>query len=165
MKYEIERRFLMQNDNWRHLGVAGELFRQGFLSTVRERVVRVRVVGERATLTIKGIAQQQSFTRAEFEYTIPLDDGNYLLEQLCETPLIEKRRYTIPIGALVWEIDEFFGDNQGLILAEVELQQEQQEIGSLPDWVGREITYDARYSNASLVHHPWGRWSPEERNL
>ncbi|MBF0124661.1 MAG: CYTH domain-containing protein [Magnetococcales bacterium] len=163
MKYEIERRFLVQHDGWRRDCANGRLFRQGFLSTVKERVVRVRVVAEQATLTIKGVVQQ-GFTRPEFEYPIPLDDACYLLEHLCQPPLIEKRRYTMAVGKLLWEIDEFFGDNLGLIVAEVELHQEGQDITPLPDWLGREVTHDARYCNANLVHHPWGKWSQSEQD-
>jgi adenylate cyclase len=155
MGQEIERRFLVCGDGWR-VPECGKRFRQGFLSTAPERVVRVRIVNDRATLTIKGKAQ--GAMRPEFEYPIPLEDAAYLLESMCERPLIDKTRYTLPIGGLVWEVDEFYAENQGLIIAEVELASTEQSIDPRPAWVGTEITHDGRYSNASLVRLPYCQW-------
>ncbi|MBF0307947.1 MAG: CYTH domain-containing protein [Magnetococcales bacterium] len=154
MAKEIERKFLVRGEAWRHLGEVSE-YRQGFLSTVRERVVRVRIAGDKGTLTIKGVTR--GVTRSEFEYPIPLEDARILLQEICERPLIEKKRHRIPQGELVWEVDEFFGENEGLILAEVELRDEHQEV-TLPDWVGREVSDDPRYFNANLVANPFKNW-------
>jgi CYTH domain-containing protein len=118
--------------------------------------VRVRIVGDRGFLTIKGPTEGNS--RAEFEYPIPLEDARTLLDNLCDPPLIEKIRYQIKVGGLVWEIDEFSGENQGLIVAEVELTDENQAI-ALPDWVGREVSDDPRYFNVNLVRNPYCNWS------
>jgi adenylate cyclase len=106
-------------------------------------------------VTIKG--KTVGASRQEFEYTIPLDDATAMLESLCLRPLIEKTRYRLPYAGLTWEIDEFSGENQGLIIAEVELADEHQRI-QLPDWVGDEVTDDARYVNANLVMHPFSQW-------
>jgi CYTH domain-containing protein len=153
MGIEIERKFLVVGDAWRDLGTASE-FRQGYLSTAKERTVRVRVAGGEGTLTIKGITV--GATRAEFEYPIPLEDAAALLD-LCERPIIEKTRYVIETGGLTWEVDEFAGDNVGLVVAEVELADEGQEF-VLPDWVGDEVTDDPRYFNANLIAHPYREW-------
>ncbi|MBF0341762.1 MAG: CYTH domain-containing protein [Magnetococcales bacterium] len=154
MGTEIERRFLVKGDGWRGLG-QGVDFQQGFLSTVKERVVRVRIAGEKATLTIKGVSE--GYSRLEFEYAIPKADAQVLLNTLCERPWIEKTRHRIPVGELVWEVDEFRGANQGLIMAEVELLDENQFV-ELPAWVGREVSTDPRFFNANLVHSPFSLW-------
>ncbi|MBF0180856.1 MAG: CYTH domain-containing protein [Magnetococcales bacterium] len=154
MGMEIERRFLVRGDAWRSLG-AGTEYRQGFLSTVKERVVRVRIAGDRATLTVKGVAVD--LARPEFEYPIPIEDARILLDTLCERPLIEKTRYRIDHGGLTWEVDEFRGENQGLIVAEVELNDARQAV-DLPPWVGQEVSEDSRYFNSNLVRVPFSRW-------
>lgn len=151
MATEIERKFLVQGDEWRSLGV-GVIYRQGYVANINGRTVRVRVVGEQGYLTIKGPTIGKS--RAEFEYKIPVEDAQELLETLCDRPLIEKTRYKINIGDLIWEVDEFWGENQGLILAEVELQTEDQNI-NIPDWIGKEVTSDPRYYNVNLVKNPY----------
>jgi CYTH domain-containing protein len=150
MATEIERKFLVQGDEWRSLGV-GVIYRQGYVANINGRTVRVRVVGEQGYLTIKGPTIGKS--RAEFEYKIPVEDAQELLETLCDRPLIEKTRYKINIGDLIWEVDEFWGENQGLILAEVELETEDQNI-NIPDWIGKEVTSDPRYYNVNLVKNP-----------
>lgn len=154
MGQEIERKFLVEGDAWRALA-EGTRYRQGYLSTVKERTVRVRTIGDKAYLTIKGITQ--GIARAEFEYEIPLADANALLDDLCERPLIEKDRYKILHGGLTWEVDEFFGENAGLVLAEVELEAEDQVV-ELPDWVGQEVSDDPRYYNANLIASPYRTW-------
>ncbi|MGD9547141.1 MAG: CYTH domain-containing protein [Candidatus Krumholzibacteriia bacterium] len=153
MGLEIERKYLVRGDAWRR-GAVGVPFRQGYLSTVRERVVRVRTMGNRAALTVKGATR--GATRLEFEYAIPVADANELLD-LCEQPLIEKTRYHIPHGGLVWEVDVFHGVNEGLIIAECELEAEDQAVAT-PEWVGDEVTGDPRYANASLVARPYTTW-------
>ena len=154
MPKEIERKFLVTGDGWRAKG-AGKRYRQGYLSTVKERTVRVRTVDDKGFITVKGISVGAA--RSEYEYEIPAPDANEMLDRLCERPLIEKTRYRIPMAGVVWEIDEFAGENRGLIVAEVELESEEQQV-SLPDWIGREVTDDPRYFNANLVAHPFTRW-------
>jgi adenylate cyclase len=154
MGTEIERKFLLCSDVWRK-GATGTMYRQGYLNSAKERTVRIRTVGDQAFLTIKGITV--GATRAEYEYPIPFDECNAMLDTLAEKPLIEKKRYKIKRGDLTWEIDEFFGDNKGLIVAEVELQSESQAFDK-PDWVGDEVGGDPRYFNSNLIKHPYTRW-------
>lgn len=153
MGIEIERKFLVIGDGWRQ--GEGTRYSQGYLSRDAQRTVRVRIAGERAFLTVKGISQ--GATRSEFEYAIPTPDARQLL-QLADGPVIEKvRRIVVHEGAR-WEVDEFFGDNAGLVVAELELESEDQPFAR-PDWLGREVTNDPRYYNSSLVAHPFKDWS------
>jgi adenylate cyclase len=154
MAQEIERKFLLKSDSWR-AGAQGTMYRQGYLNSVKERTVRIRTVDDKAFLTIKGVTV--GATRAEYEYPIPVADCNAMLDTLAEKPLIEKKRYKIRRGDLTWEIDEFFGENKGLIVAEVELESEDQAFEK-PDWVGEEVTGDPRYFNANLIRHPYSKW-------
>ncbi len=154
MGKEIERKFLVKDNTWRGQD-SGKRYRQGYLSTVKERTVRVRTAGDKAYLTIKGITVGAS--RNEYEYEIPVADANEMLNQLCERPLIEKTRYRIQHDGLVWEVDEFEAENRGLITAEVELKDEHQSV-TLPAWVGEEVTGDPRYFNANLVAKPFTTW-------
>ena len=153
MGKEIERKFLVASDEWRSLAKATR-YRQGYLSSTKERVVRVRTIDDNGFLTIKGITQ--GLTRLEFEYDIPAKDAASLLD-LCEKPLIEKTRSRISIEELVWEVDEFFGDNAGLIVAEVELEDEGQTFEK-PSWIGAEVSGDPRYFNSNLIKHPFTKW-------
>ena len=154
MAQEVERKFLVKNNSWPRSG-GGTHYRQGYLSTVKERTVRVRTAGSRGFITVKGI--NVGATRSEYEYEIPLADANEMLDRLCERPLIEKTRYRVPFGRLIWEVDVFDGENRGLITAEVELKSEDQAV-SIPEWVGQEVTGDTRYFNANLVAHPFSKW-------
>ena len=154
MSKEIERKFLVKGNAWRTLA-QGVLYRQGYLSSAKERTVRVRTAGEKGFLTVKGITN--GVTRSEFEYEIPFADADEMLSGLAEKPLIEKRRFKIPAGSLVWEIDEFLGENAGLIVAEIELPDEDAPFGR-PDWLGREVSNDPRYFNSNLVRHPFSQW-------
>lgn len=154
MAKEIERKFLVKADSWRPPD-GGMRYRQGYLSTVKERTVRVRTAGSKGYITVKGITV--GATRSEYEYEIPPADANEMLDRLCERPLIEKTRYRIACEGLVWEVDVFEGDNRGLITAEVELKSEDQPV-SIPPWVGDEVTRDPRYFNANLVAHPFTTW-------
>lgn len=154
MGIEIERKFLVKGDAWK-ADAAGVLYRQGYLSTDKARTVRVRIAGERAFLTVKGLAA--GLARAEFEYDIPLADAAEMLDQLCLKPLIEKRRYMVAYRGLSWEIDEFLGANLGLVVAEVELDRADQAI-DLPDWIGQDVSEDARYFNSSLIARPFSSW-------
>ena len=153
MAEEIERKFLLRNDAWRK--GPGRNFRQGYLSTSTGCTVRVRAAGQRAWLTVKG--ETHGATRVEFEYAIPVAYAEHMLDKLCLRPLIVKRRYEIEYGGLTWEVDEFFGDNAGLVLAEVELEREDQSL-DLPPWIGKEVTGDPRYYNANLVKYPYREW-------
>jgi CYTH domain-containing protein len=152
MGKEIERKYLIKGDTWRTQ--EGTKYRQGYLNSVKERVVRVRTIDDKGFLTIKGITVGAS--RLEFEYSVPTEDANQLLE-LCEKPLIEKNRYRIEYEGMVWEVDEFFGENSGLIVAEVELKSEEQEFAK-PEWLGEEVTGDPRYFNSNLIKHPFTQW-------
>lgn len=154
MGKEIERKFLVKDDTWRGQAES-KRYRQGYLSTVKERTVRVRTAGDKGFITVKGITV--GATRSEYEYEIPLADANEMLDRLCERPLVEKTRYRIPHDGAVWEVDEFEGDNRGLITAEVELKDEHQWV-TLPGWIGQEVTGDPRYYNANLVAKPYTTW-------
>ena len=154
MPKEIERKFLLKNDAWRQ-GASGTRYRQGYLSTEKQRTVRIRTVGEQGYLTIKG--ESVGAARSEYEYSIPFDHANEMLDQLCLRPIIEKTRYKIPLGGLTWEVDEFEGENAGLIVAEVELENEDQ-APQMPQWIGEEVTDDPRYYNANLIANPYSRW-------
>jgi adenylate cyclase len=154
MGKEIERKFLVRSEAWRSLA-KGTSYRQGYLNSAKERTVRIRTIGDKAFLTIKGLTV--GATRSEYEYEIPLADCNAMLDALAEKPIIEKKRYKVPREGLTWEIDEFFGENDGLIVAEVELKSETQ-IFEKPEWVGEEVTADPRYFNSNLIKHPYSKW-------
>ncbi|MDZ7753626.1 MAG: CYTH domain-containing protein [Gammaproteobacteria bacterium] len=153
MSKEIERKFLVIEDSWRTN--EGIPYRQGYLSTDRHRTVRVRIAGSDAWLTVKGITR--GATRAEYEYPIPVDDAREMLDTLCHQPLVEKTRYRVDFGGLTWEVDEFEGANAGLVVAEVELEREDQPF-ERPPWLGQEVTHDPKYFNANLVEKPYTRW-------
>jgi CYTH domain-containing protein len=154
MAKEIERKFLVTGDAYR--SADSQVLRQGYLNRDKHRTVRVRTKGPHGFLTIKGITV--GATRDEFEYAIPLADANQMLDCMCERPLIEKRRYVFSYQGKKWEIDEFEGENAGLVIAEVELSDER-ELFDKPEWVGQEVTHDTRYLNANLVEHPYCRWT------
>jgi adenylate cyclase len=155
MGVEIERKFLLQGDAWRSLGQP-VLMRQGYLSLDPARTVRVRIEGASGTITIKG--KNSGATRGEWEYPIPVADAAELLDQLCQRPLIEKTRRRIKHGNHTWEVDEFLGENAGLVVAEIELASEDEAFDK-PDWIGAEVTGDARYYNSSLIRAPYSTWN------
>ncbi len=154
MGTEIEKKFLMADNSWQGLAV-GKAYSQGYLNSDKGRTVRVRIIGERGILTIKG--PNDGGARPEYEYDIPLIDAKEMLARLCHKPLIEKTRYCIPFGGFIWEVDEFKGENEGLLIAEIELAYVGQEF-SRPAWIGREVTGDTRYYNANLVKNPYNQW-------
>jgi adenylate cyclase len=158
MGREIERKFLVRDPSWREQVRPGSRLRQGYLCGDRKRSVRIRTDGEKATLTIKG--ETHGASREEFEYRIPPEDARLMLERLCQGALIEKTRYRVPQGELEWEIDVFEGENDGLVVAEIELQSEDQSFDK-PAWLGSEVTSDPRYYNANLVRHPYKDWAEE----
>lgn len=152
---EIERKFLVGNEGWRSGVASSRRLVQFYLSRNGPSSVRVRIDGgRRAQLTIKTAASGTS--RAEFEYEIPLADAEDMIA-LAEGAVIAKMRHIVPYRGLTWEVDEFHGDNEGLVVAEVELEREDQ-IPELPPWLGREVTDDRRYYNASLALQPFNRW-------
>jgi adenylate cyclase len=155
MAAEIERKFLVGNDAWRASAEPVEI-RQGYLSDDPERIVRVRIAGDRAWLTVKG--RSSGASRCEYEVEIPETDAREMLDRLCLRPILEKRRSRIPHAGLVWEVDEFLGENAGLIVAEVELASETQPV-ALPPWIAGEVTGDPRYYNSNLLKNPYSRWS------
>jgi adenylate cyclase len=149
---EIERKFRVTGDAWRN--DSGVLYRQGYLNRDKLRTVRIRIAGSAAFLTIKG--KSTGATRAEFEYPVPMDDAQALLA-LCDGPLIEKTRYIVLHAGHRWEVDEFAGDNAGLVVAELELSAED-EAFERPAWLGPEVTQDARYFNSNLATQPFCTW-------
>jgi len=158
MGIEIERKFLVVDTTpWRDSAPATKLW-QGYLSTVPERTVRVRIKGDRAMITVKG--KTEGATRAEFEYDIPVADANEMMG-LCEQPTIEKTRYKVEHGGYTWDVDIFHGVNEGLLLAEVELESEDEDV-PLPAWVGEEVTGDRAYYNANLIARPYSTWDDKD---
>ena len=153
MAKEIERKFLVKKELWRPKD-EGVAIAQGYLAADAARAVRVRLAGERACLTVKG--PTKGIERLEFEYEIPPQDARAMLA-LCERPWIEKRRYRERYGAHIWEIDCFSGENEGLIVAEIELAHAD-EAFEAPPWLGEEVSEDSRYLNASLLRLPFSRW-------
>jgi adenylate cyclase len=150
---EIERKFLVKGYDWRN--EQGTIYRQGYLNSDKNRNVRVRVINDKGYLTVKGISRGAA--RFEYEYEIPKVEADAMLDNLCEQPLIIKKRYKIVFKGLVWEVDEFFGDNKGLIIAELELESEDQVIKK-PEWIGEEVTGDPKYFNANLIRRPYSMW-------
>ncbi len=154
MGKEIERKYLVDTAAWKPQG-EGTHFKQGYLNSLKERVVRVRIEGTLAKLTIKGITT--GLTRSEFEYSLPVEDATILLDKLCEQPLIDKHRHKETHGGKLWEIDVFHGENEGLVVAEIELDSENEAI-AVPLWAVKEVSSDPRYFNSNLLKHPFKSW-------
>ncbi|MCD4746982.1 MAG: CYTH domain-containing protein [Bacteroidales bacterium] len=154
MGKEIERKFLIKNDEYKKFA-KGAYYHQGYLNSDKERIVRIRIIDDKGFITVKGISVGP--TRQEYEYEIPFSEAKEMLNQLCEKPTIEKYRYKIPLGEFVWEIDEFHGKNEGLVVGEIELKSEDQKFLK-PDWVGKEVTDDPKYFNSNLVKNPYSKW-------
>lgn len=154
MGREIERKFRVNTTAWVPQD-PGMHFKQGYLNSQKERVVRVRIEGARAKLTIKGLTS--GVTRAEFEYDIPVADATAMLDHICEQPLIDKHRHVEMYAGRKWEIDVFHGDNEGLVVAEVELPSEDAPL-ELPPWVVDEVSSDPRYFNSNLLKQPYKNW-------
>lgn len=155
MAIEIEHKFLLINDDWRQLVTESMKYKQGYLSSEKTTSIRVRICNDKAWLNIKS-ATIGNF-RHEYEYEIPHQDAEEIINNLCRKPLIEKTRHLIPIDQHVWEIDEFEGENEGLIVAEIELQEADQTFIK-PSWLGQEVTHDLRYYNNNLSTHPFTKW-------
>lgn len=157
MKTEIERKFLVVGDSWREAADAGTRTEQGYISSGPGTItVRARRAGERGFLTLKGPAQ--GISRPEMEYEIPAEEADYMLENFCGNRVVSKTRYLLDISGLTWEIDEFSGENSGLIMAEIELETEDQPFEK-PDWLGDEVSHDPRYFNAALARNPFRNWA------
>ena len=156
MPLEIERKFLLHSDEWRAQASSRVLMRQGYLASGGRSSIRVRVAGDLAWLNLK--AKRSGMTRLEYEYPIPRAEADEMLNELGEGPLVEKYRHEVTVGHHVWEIDEFVGDNAGLIVAEIELGSEDEAFDA-PPWLGIEVTSDERYYNFNLAKHPFRRWT------
>lgn len=154
MPKEIERKFLVKDLSFKALST-GILFKQGYISVKSKTTVRIRIVGDRGFITIKG--PSAGISRSEYEYEIPVKDADEMLKDLCSKPIIEKYRYTLEYEGFIWEIDVFSKENEGLIVAEIELDSENQEFPK-PDFIGEEVTYDHMYQNSNLVCHPYKSW-------
>ncbi|RZP11553.1 MAG: CYTH domain-containing protein [Flavobacteriales bacterium] len=154
---EIERKFLIVSDKYKEQAYKKIHILQGFLNTHKERTVRVRIKGEEAYITIKGISNKEGSSRFEWEKKIAVEEAEQLIE-LCEPNLIEKIRYEIKVGNHIFEVDEFSGENEGLIIAEIELSEENESFDK-PDWLGKEVTGDIRYYNSQLSRVPYKNWS------
>ncbi len=155
MAVEIERKYLVKNDKWREFVESESVMKQGYLATVANASIRVRVAKGKAYLNIKSATV--GIRRAEYEYEIPLQDGEEMLANLTAGSLIDKVRYEVRCGDHLWELDLFQGDNSGLVVAELELASED-ETFEMPEWAGEEVSGEARYYNASLVKHPYCDW-------
>lgn len=160
MPVEIERKFLVVSDSWRDAVMRSVPFHQGYLSNNKQASVRVRVEGEQANINIKGMTI--GVQRPEYEYPIPLDEAQTLLDTLCLRPTISKTRHYVTVEQYVWEVDEFHGDNAGLIVAEIELGAVD-EAFTLPDWAGDEVSDQERYYNVCLIKHPYSQWAADEQ--
>jgi adenylate cyclase len=155
MAQEIERKFLVKDDTWRECVTKASFYRQGYLANSSGASVRVRVADEKGYLNIKSMTLGVS--RHEFEYEIPLSDAEDMLDNLCVGPKIEKTRYFVKYGNHIWEVDVFEGDNEGLVVAEIELASEDEQF-KLPRWAGKEVSHEERYYNVCLVQHPYKEW-------
>lgn len=158
MGIERERKFLLKQDSWRKDAGNGVLYLQGYIHSDADKAVRIRVAGGQGFITIKGSQLEGDPTaRPEFEYEIPRVDAKEMLKNFCSNGYVEKMRYIIPYKGFAWEVDEFLGDNSGLIVAEIEFHSEGQEI-PLPEWVDKEVTDDIKYINANLATKPYSSW-------
>ena len=156
MAQEIERKFLVNSDDFKRESFSETKIVQGFLSTVPERTVRIRIKENKGFITIKGIGNQSGTTRFEWEKEISVKEANDLLK-ICEPGVISKIRYHVKSGRHTFEVDEFYGENEGLIIAEVELNSEEESFVK-PDWLGKEVTGDVKYYNASLINNSYANW-------
>jgi adenylate cyclase len=155
MAVEIERKYLVVNDNWKNSVISESVLRQGYIVNQPNVTVRVRIAKGKAQLNIKSATT--GITRAEYEYEIPLSDADNILEEIAEQPFIDKTRFKVRCGDHIWDLDVFYGDNSGLVMAEIELDSEE-EAFEHPEWAGEEVSGDPRYYNSSLVKKPYSTW-------
>lgn len=156
MAQEIERKFLVKNDDWRENADGGLAMVQAYLQSGEKSSIRIRLAGDRAWLNIKSATL--GISRSEYEYTVPLDDAKEMLTNLCDGPVISKTRYHVSVAQHVWEVDVFDGDNRGLVVAEIELSSEDESF-EMPGWAGDDVSLDTRYYNVCLAKHPYKDWS------
>lgn len=156
MAQEIERKFLVRGDDFKKLAHLSTRIVQGYLSSIPERTVRVRIKGEKGYITIKGIGDASGASRFEWEREISVEDAEHLLA-ICEPGVIDKRRYLVQAGPHTFEVDEFYGDNEGLTVAEIELKAADEKFEK-PSWLGEEVTGDTKYYNSMLMKHPYKKW-------
>lgn len=165
MAREIERKFLVKNDDWKQAAYQSTLFAQGYLNNIQapeaQCSIRVRIEGEQANMNIKSL--EIGLSRDEYEYPIPVEDAKQLLASFAIGPVVEKVRHLVKVGQHVWEVDAFLGDNAGLVVAEVELNDETEQP-EWPEWIGTEVSDLARYYNVSLSQYPYQKWSEDEQN-
>ena len=155
MGEEIEKKFLVKQDLWNAIKKQSIVYRQGYLLRSKSKTIRVRLVeGDKGYITIKG--ESKGTSRAEYEYAIPAKDAQELLDDFCDA-IVSKKRYTIKVYDKLWEVDEFLDDNEGLLIAEIELEDEAEKF-TLPEWADREVTGDKRYYNSELSVHPYKNW-------
>ncbi len=162
MATEIEHKYLVIGDEYKRAGCVSTLYRQGYLTTDKRCVVRVRIAGEKAYLTIKG--ENHGATRPEYEFAIDVEMAQSMIDTLCVPPIIEKTRYLYPYQGHTWEIDCFHGINEGLVIAEIELSDDNESY-ACPPFIGKEVTGIERYYNSNLIQHPYSLWSDTEREL
>jgi len=155
MATEIERKFLVTSNSWREQVTRQKSIKQGYFGPPNKASIRIRIDGDSANINIKSATLD--IVRREYEIPVPLSDAEEMLRDLCERPFIEKVRYLVPVGKHTWEIDEFAGDNQGLIVAEIELSSPDEDFEK-PDWLGNEVSHDERYYNVRLVKNPYRNW-------
>ncbi|GAB6070191.1 CYTH domain-containing protein [Thiomicrorhabdus hydrogeniphila] len=164
MAREIERKFLINNQDWKALAYKQTHFAQGYLNDIADKAgkssVRVRLEGDKANMNIKSL--EIGLSRDEYEYEIPYADGEKMLHTLAVGPVIEKVRYLVKVDKHTWEIDEFLGDNAGLVIGEVEMESETDHV-TIPEWAGREVTEEVRFYNISLSKRPFNDWSEDEK--
>lgn len=161
MAQEIERKFLVTSDDFKNVAVKSTRITQGYLSSVQERTVRVRTKGGSGYITVKGISNASGTSRYEWEKKIPVDEAVELL-RICEPGVIDKTRYEVKTGELIFEVDEFYGENQGLIVAEIELPSEN-TLFEKPGWLGDEVTGDLKYYNSVLMKNPFTKWQDKNK--
>jgi adenylate cyclase len=155
MPQEIERKFLVK-EGYKQYAYTHTRITQGYLSSVPERIVRIRINGDRGFITIKGVSNFSGISRYEWEKEIPVNEVRELLA-LCEPGIIDKTRYLVQVGKFTFEVDEFYGENEGLVVAEIELSSEEQ-LFDIPEWLGDEVTGDKRYYNSKLAKNPFSKW-------
>jgi CYTH domain-containing protein len=156
MPVEIERKFLVRNDAWKTRAVIGTNYVQGYIIASARKAVRIRIAGKRAFVSFKG--KITAVRRKEFEYEIPSSEAREMLAFFCARPPVEKIRYRVKSGGKMWEVDEFLGENEGLVVAEIELERED-EYFEIPEWVGEEVTRDSRYLGMNLYKQPFKTWT------
>lgn len=161
MSVEIERKYLIKNDKWRKQVKTAQHITQGYIKS-DDATVRIRCYKDDRTaeITVKG--KRDGISRLEFEYEIPYQDARDMQDQLCQASLISKTRYLIEYKGMLWEVDEFHGDNEGLVVAEIELTNEEQTF-SLPEWAGEDVSYESRYRNSRLCINPYKNWKKKNK--